>query len=98
MSLRDDLIAAKALIAKGWNLLGALDRITGDVVAEARVSSRSLALVDALNAVRPKRPGRARPTLRQMHDADNRDDLLPMFDRAIASAQHEGHGETETGI
>ena len=111
MSLRDDLIAAKALIdtpdkwRRGWT--DAKHRWVGP-----------LAIIDALIIATNARPYAAFPLADALHEAlpdpfntfgqssaqakceyelkgtVNHADVMSLFDRAIASAQHEGHGET----
>lgn len=87
MTLADDLRAAKALIASGRTMTQAIDEVTGDSVRAARISNRSIAIVDCLNGVRPKRPGRPRPTLGEMDKANHREVNIALFDRAIAAAE-----------
>ena len=87
MTLRDDLIAAKALIDSGRTLTQALDDVTGDDVAHGRISVRSVALANHLNAFRPKRAGRSRPSLSEINDRGDPSELGSMFDRAILAAE-----------
>ena len=105
MSLRDDLIAAKALIdtpekwRHGYFLNGdamcalrALETVAGS--ADFYTLPTYAALCRALPADWLAQWGPESAGV--YNDRSAHADIMSLFDRAIASAQHEGHGETET--
>jgi len=104
MSLRDDLIAAKALIDTPDAMELMAERSGECSPVMQAVYDTALPSTDGYSTRRFTELWWAlvhgsEPPIPSLYNCRlGHSDIMALFDRAIASAQHEGHGETETGI